>query len=110
MASIAISVSGEGVGTVGVTAEFSEQAGIEILQAHAVRFPAEIDPDAPTVDGDGHPLPPVYKLKTARWIVEKMFNEIIGNALGITAQHEKEVAAKAAAAAIVPKTVDVKIM
>ena len=90
MASVTITVSGEGIGSTSTTATFTEQEGIEILYAHSTRYPTEFNEDGTAVP------------KSAQWIVDRMCKTVIGDVIGFTCQYQKTKQAELAAAAVKP--------
>jgi len=95
MASVTITVRGDGIGEVAKTTSFSEADGIAILGAFAQRYAADKDPD-------GNDLP-----KTAAWIVERMCGTVVHDILEFTLTVQKRVAAEQAMAAVQPIQVTV---
>ena len=90
MASVTITVRGDGIGEVAKTTSFSEADGVAILGAFAQRYATDLD-------GDGNPLP-----KTAEWIVEKMCGTVVHDILEFTLTVQKRIAAEQAMAAVLP--------
>lgn len=95
MASVTMTVRGDGIGEVAVTSTFSEADGIAILSAYGTRYAEE-------KDEVGNPVP-----KTAAWIVDKMCKTVVHDILEFTLTVQKRQAAEAAMATVQPIAVQI---